>query len=267
MTRPIVVMAEDYGVSHGVCDAALDLVAMGRISAIAARPGGAAFATRAGELAALEGGIGVGLTLSWGERGALPFGLGALAGRHDRDALVETVTRELEDFVRAVGRPPDFVGARAEVHTLPNVRGALFLALEIAGLYGRLWLRDPRERLGARLRRRVGFGAATLAHVGARGFAREAAARGWSTNRGYAGFLPRAPGLAVPAAYERLVQACGPAPLLVCRPAYRDATLEAYDSRAEMRERELFYLSSQRFADLMEVLSLDLVAAPTATMR
>jgi len=51
---------------------------------------------------------------------------------------------------------------------------------------------------------------------------------------------------------------------MVVRPAYPDATLEAADPRVDFRQRELFYLSSERFADLMEVLAWRLAPAPAA---
>lgn len=240
----IVVCVEDYGIAHGVCDAALDLLAMGRVSAIAARPGGAAFATRAAELAALERSVGVGLSLDLGETPAR-LSLAALAGRLDRERLRARVLRDLDAFAAAVGRPPDFVGAPGEAHTLPGLRGALLEALAARDLAGRLWLRDPGGLL-------------------ARGFRRAASAGGYETNRGYAAFPRRGRDRPVPATYERLVQRLGPAPLLVGTPAYRDATLDALGPRAEIRERELFYLSSERFADLMEVMAWRLVPAPAA---
>lgn len=259
----IVVCAEDYGIAHGVCDAAMDLVAMGRVSAIAARPAGAAFATRAGELAALPRTIGIGLSLDPAQGRTGRFTARAIAGRLDRDVLRAAMLRDLDAFTQAVGRPPDFVGSPGEVHTLPMVRDALLRSLAERGLGG-VWLRDPSERLSARLRRRTGFAAASLAHGFARGFARAARARGHATNRGYAGFPPRDADAPVPATYERLAQMPGPEPLLLVRPAYPDATLAALDRRVDFRKRELFYLSSERYADLMEILGWRLVPAPSA---
>lgn len=259
----IVVCVEDYGLAHGVCDAALDLVAMGRVSAIAARPGGVAFATRAAELAALDRDVGVGLCLDLGGSPAA-LARAALSGRLDHEALVARMLRDLDAFGEAVGRPPDFVGSPGEVHTLPVLRAALFRALAQQGLAGRLWLRDPSERLSARLRRRTGFLAASVADGLARGFARAARARGHATNRGYAGFPPWSPDAPAPTTYERLAQRLGPEPLLVVRPAYPDATLAAADPHVDFRKRELFYLSSERFADLMEILAWRLVPAPGA---
>ncbi len=138
----------------------------------------------------------------------------------------------------------------------------MFLALEIAGLAGRVWLRDPSERLSSRLRRRVGLLGASGASALASGFGAQARGHGYETNAGYGGFIPRGADAPVPPAYERLAQNLGPAPLLVCRPGYRDATLDGLDPHAPMREAELFYLSSSRFADLIEVLALTLVPAP-----
>ncbi|GGK31658.1 ChbG/HpnK family deacetylase [Salinarimonas ramus] len=265
MGRPIVVAVEDYGVAHGVCDAALDLVAMGRVSAIAARPRGAAFATRAGELADLPRGIATGLALDLANGRPARFLANALAGRLDRDALVAAITAEIDLFAQSVGRTPDFLGAPGELHVAPGVRAALLLALDVYGLAGRTWLRDPSERLSARVRRGLASLRAGSASALATGFASAARRRGYVTNEGYAGFLPGTRDLAIPTAYERLAQAPGRAPLLVTRPAYPDATLEALDRLSERRGRELFYLSSTRFADLMEILDWRLVPAPGLT--
>lgn len=260
--RPLVVCADQYGLAHGVCDAALDLVAMERVSAITAVVDGIAFRKRAADLAKLPPSVGVGLFLGFGGASATSILRDVAAGRLDRDATITDLRRQIAAFREGVGRDPSFLGSPGEVHTLPVLRDAVLLALGLEAPSSRLWLRDPSEPLVRRLRRGIGLLRASIASWGAVGFRRAAAAKGHSTNRGYAGFLPRAEPAGIPSAIERMLSDLGPAPILVTRPAYRDAALERLDPGADRRERALFYLSSGRFADLLEVARLDLVPAP-----
>ena len=260
--RPLVVCADQYGLAHGVCDAALDLVAMERVSAIAASVDGIAFRTRAAELARLPSGVGAGLHLAFAGASAIAMARKVLSGRLDRDATVAEIRRQIAIFRDRVGRDPAFVGSPGEVHTFPGLRDALFLALGLERIGAPLWLRDPAEPFMRRIGGGVGLLRASAATWGAIGFRRAAAAEGFGANRGYAGFLPRAEAASIPGAIERMMRNLGPAPVLVTRPAYRDATLERIDPEGERRERALFYLSSGRFADLMEVARLRLVPGP-----
>lgn len=260
----MVVCADDFGLTHGVSDAILDLVSFARLGAVAVRPRGPAFAARADELRALDGRIGIGMLLVLAPaRGEAGFAARALAGRLDRDVLVQTILRDLDLFAQRIGRMPDFVGAPGEVHTLPGVRGALLRALASRLPSGGIWLRDPRERLGTILRRGVSRPSASLRAGLATGFRGAARARGFATNEGYAGYWRRG-GLSTRTLFERHVagfSASGAArrtnaPLLVCRPGYRDDALDALDPHAQSRVEEFMYLSSTRFTDLWEALKI-----------
>lgn len=261
-TKSLLICADDYGLTHGICDAVLDLVSFARLSAIGVRASGPVFAQRAGELAALDASIAVGLVLDFTPLARKPAALAtrALLGAFDRDAFAAAIERDLDAFEARIGRAPDFIGSPGEIHVLPTLRGALFAPLaRRRGTRPAPFLRDPSERIGAILRRGVSRPAALARKGLAGGFAAGARRRGFAVNDGYAGYWRRNVPVPVPTLVERhVVGLVGgrrrTAPVLVCRPGYRDDALDAIDPDAQVRVEELMYLSSRRFTDLWEAL-------------
>ncbi|MCG6121232.1 MAG: ChbG/HpnK family deacetylase [Microvirga sp.] len=254
--KTVIVCADEYGVTDGASHAILDLIGMERVSAVAAEVEGAAWRRFAQPLAELRREVGIGLHLSLGDGSSSPFGAVALP-----DA-VASVERQVETFRDATGFSPDFVGARGHAHVFPGHRRALFLALERVGLEGRVWLRNPSASPITVLRRGRARAQALMANALALGFAREARRRGYATNEGFAGFVAGPADFPVERDFQRYLQHRGPAHLVVCRPSYLDDEIERLDRRAERRMRELMYLSSNGFTDLLEVLGLRLSRGP-----
>lgn len=269
--NPLLICADDYGLTHGICDAVLDLVSFARLSCIGVRAGGSVFAQRAGEIAALNRSIALGLVLDLAPLagGQAALAARALVGALDRDALATAIERDLDAFEGRIGRAPVFLGSPGEIHVLPTIRGALFAVLERRrGSLPAPFLRDPSERIGAVLRRGVSRPAALARNALAAGFAARARRRGFAVNDGYAGYWRRNVPLPVPTLFERHVVGLAgarrrAAPLLVCRPGYRDDALDTLDPDAQVRVEELMYLSSTRFTDLWEALRLVPTPHPT----
>ncbi|TVR07802.1 MAG: ChbG/HpnK family deacetylase [Salinarimonadaceae bacterium] len=252
----VIVCADGFGETEGASQAILDLVGMERVSALAVQADGAAWPRFAQPLAKLRRDVGIGLQLSLGDGSPSPF---------DPVALPETVAaiaRQVAAFADATGFAPEFIGARRHAHVFPGYRRVLFLALERVDLAGLVWLLDPSASPLAILRRGRARARAFAASALALGFAREARRRGYATNTGFAGFVAGPADFPVERDFQRYLQHRGPAHLVVCRPAYLDDEIERLDRRADRRMRELMYLSSTRYTDLLEVLGLRLLHAP-----
>ena len=133
--------ADDYGTSHAVCDAILELADQGRLSATSVLVGGAAWPERAADLAALsavrEGRVQVGLHFNLTEGAPMSpelaqatprgYGLGTLIAQAHLHLLPTAALgaewrAQWEAFVQAWGRPPDYVDGHQHVHHLPQVR-------------------------------------------------------------------------------------------------------------------------------------------------
>lgn len=281
--RPVVLCADDFALTEGVSRVILALAGRGRISATSAMTTEPAWDRLARELDPHRPTLGVGLHLNLttgrplaggpglSRAGAFPS-LRELMGRAFRRTLPlaeirAEIAAQLDAFRQAAGRAPDFVDGHQHVHVLPGIRKALIEVLAKQGLAGRLWLRDPSDRLGAVLRRPC-WAKALVVGAFAQGFARDAGAAGFATNAGFSGFSAFAaePGT-VADLFEGAFARLGPAPVVMCHPGAADPALRALDPVVEARPLEAAYLASERFAALLEERGLTLSPKPVVQAR
>ena len=274
----VVLCADDFGLTEGVSRGIIELARQGRLSATSVmshRPWWPRFAP---DLAGLHGRLGVGLhlTLSLGQPlgamrqfapdGAFPAYADvlrkALLGRLPVHEIRQEVDRQLDAFEAAHGRPPDFVDGHQHVHVLPGIRRQLLAALRDRGLSGRLWLRDPSDRVAAILKRDVATRKALIVRsLGAR-FGKAARRSGFAVNEGFSGFSPFDPARDIGADLERSFKELGPRPVVMCHPGHIDAELRTIDPVVTIREREYAYLASDRFSAFLRDRALWLVPRP-----
>jgi predicted glycoside hydrolase/deacetylase ChbG (UPF0249 family) len=275
--RKIVLCADDYAMNEGVSRGILALAEMGRISATSAMTNAPAWPVLAGRLAPLAGrtGIGLHLTLTWGAPlGAMPHfaptgrmpRLGAVIGAALRrrlrlDEIAAEIGRQLDAFRDATGREPDFVDGHQHVHALPGIRQALLAVLAERGLAGRIWLRDPADRLSGIAARRPAAAKALLVAALSRGFGAQARAAGFRTNEGFSGFSPFDPARDPDRDFAAYLTATGRAHLVMCHPG-EDTNAAGLDGVVEARRRELDYLASPDFGRLLAARQVELVPAP-----
>jgi predicted glycoside hydrolase/deacetylase ChbG (UPF0249 family) len=165
----------------------------------------------------------------------------------------EEIIRQIGKFWDHFGAAPRFIDGHCHVQVLPQIRTQLFAALEQMGLAGKVWLRDSSDSLLRILRRQAGefMKALCVAWLG-NGFAKEALARGFLTNDGFAGFSAFDPGRDYAADFAAFLRAPGPRHLVMCHPGYCDEELAAVDSVTLSREQELRFLLSSAFTRLLD---------------
>ncbi|HEX2555819.1 MAG TPA: ChbG/HpnK family deacetylase [Microvirga sp.] len=278
MPHRVVLCADDFGLTEGVSRAILQLAETGRISATGAMTNRPDWPRLAPALRPLAGRIGVGLHLNLttaaplgampglAPGGALPA-LGdlmkrALLGRLPVVEIRDEIERQLDAFEGAFGAPPAFVDGHQHVHVLPGIRAALLAALVARGLRGRVWLRDPGDRMSAILRRGVSARKALVVAAFASGFRRDARAGGFDTNEGFSGYSPFESATPPERVFGAALADLGARPVVMAHPGYGSADLRALDPVVESREHELAYLKSDAFADLLRERDLVLVPAP-----
>ncbi|MCC5978630.1 MAG: ChbG/HpnK family deacetylase [Salinarimonas sp.] len=262
--RKLIVCAQEFGLSSGTSHAALDLVSMSRVSAVAVLARGAAWTSEGPALMALRKETGIGLMLEPGD-GRNPGAAIAWLLRTPRSEIARDFARQVAAFHDVAGIAPDFITSRFGFHSWPMCRAALFLMLERLQLND-LWLCNPAERLRPVMRRSRARWQALGAAAMAMGFGTMATQHGYCVNHGYAGFVQDAKTYPVWHDFERFCQYAGPAPMVFCRPAYADDMLERSDPIVDRRMRELMYLSSTRFADMLELLAIRLVRDPRESL-
>lgn len=275
--RPLVLCADDYGMNRGVNGAILELGSAGRISATSCMTNAPGWPEAAGSLPRPGGGMACGLhlTLSWGgPLGPMPrFAPGgafpplgrvmraALLGRLPVAEIAAEVGRQFDAFGDALGRPPDFIDGHQHVHVLPGIRAILLAEAARRGWMGRVWFRDPSDRVVAILRRRVGAPKALLVAALSSGFGAAAGRAGFGTNDGFAGFSPFDPRRDLAREMGAFLTDLGSRPLVMCHPA-RPCPDSGADAIAASRLREFALLSSDAFTDLLAERGLRLVQAP-----
>ncbi len=278
-TRPVILCADDYGLSPGVNAAIRDLIAAGRLTATSVMTVCPHWAAEAGALKALAGRAEVGLHLTLTDQpplGALPRlapegrlpPLGRLmrlayAGRLDAGEIRAELARQIDAFTTAWGGPPAYIDGHQHVHQLPTVREAVADAL--AGLPG-AWVRLCREPAGAILRRGVAVPKALLISGLGGGLARLARRRGIPANDRFAGvygFTGRRPFGALMA---RFLDAPAGRTLVMVHPGLPDEALRRADPLVDQRRVEYEYLKGPDFAALLAERGIRLVrftGAPT----
>ncbi len=275
--RNVILCADDFGLADGVSRGIVELAEMGRLSATGAMTNMPGWRRAAGDLKPLNGRIVVGLHLNLttgaplgsmprlAPSGVLPSLKDLLPKALKRQLWAEEVAREigrqLDAFLEVHGEPPAFVDGHQHVHVLPVIRPALIKVLTERGYAGRVWLRNPSDRVVAILRRPIGRRKALIVKSLAQGFARFARAAGFQTNEGFSGFAPL--DLSVPAEriFKDAFSKLGPRPLVMCHPGHVDDELRALDPAVESRVEELNYLKSDAFLELLEERKLKLVGS------
>jgi predicted glycoside hydrolase/deacetylase ChbG (UPF0249 family) len=258
--------ADDYAITPAVSRGILELLAAGRLTAVSVMVTEPGWPQAAGELrrCAASADIGLHFNLTLGSplgamRGLAPSGQFPLLGRLVRAALLGQVSRaeiagevarQIDTFVQHFGRLPDFVDGHQHVHALPVIRAALLRTLVEQGLAGRLWLRNPDDRLQAILARPVKRKALAVAAL-TTGFAARAGAAGFALNQGFAGFSNFDPGADYAALFDTFLRAPGPRHLVMCHPGYADDRLAELDPATKSREAELAFLRSPAFSGVL----------------
>jgi len=260
--------ADDYALSPGVSRGILEALRAGRLTAtsvLVTRPSWPVGARALGECSA-KADVGLHLNLTLGSPlGPMPAF--APCGRFPERAKVvktaargklpqaeigEEIARQIDKFCEHFGAAPDFVDGHHHVHILPQVSAQLFTALEKKGLSAKVWLRNPSDSWTRILRRnpadfKIAFG---ITWLGKR-FAKEACARGFLTNDGFAGFSAFGSGRDYAADFARYLRAPGRRHLIMCHPGYCDEELVAADSATLSREQELRFLLSSTFTGIL----------------
>lgn len=262
--RRIWLCADDYGISPGVNTAIRDLAGRGRLNATSVMAVGPSFhRSEASSLAALNTSssrvaIGLHLTLtapfrplseSFKPVSKARFLTLAATLRHaamrrfGHDALKAEITAQIEVFVDAFGRAPDFIDGHQHVHLFPQISEAVLEALQ--ALAPDAWLRQCGRiiPMSARFADRKGL----LLDILSARLRRRCAALGVRTNPAFAGTYEFDDKADFAALFPRFLDRLPAGSVVMCHPGFVDGELQQIDSLTTLREREYAYLISEAF--------------------
>ncbi|HTV33396.1 MAG TPA: ChbG/HpnK family deacetylase [Methylocella sp.] len=259
--------ADDFALARGVSHGILEALALSRVSATSVLTTSPRWPDGAKALQAFRGqaDIGLHLNLTLGRPlGPMPQLAGSgqfpdvaklvqasLKRALPESEITQEIFRQLDRFITHFGSWPDFVDGHQHVHILPQIRAALLGCLTELKLAGQIWIRSSGDRPLAILRRRREYQKALgIAWLG-RGFARQAAAKGFPVNDSFAGYSNFDPGADYAQAFRSYLRAPGRHHLIMCHPGFSDAELAAIDPVTASREKELDFLLSPSFPALL----------------
>jgi predicted glycoside hydrolase/deacetylase ChbG (UPF0249 family) len=261
--RQIWLCADDYGISRSVNAAIRELILRGRLNATSVMTAAPHF--DAGEAEALDDlnsgikraalGLHVTLTAPFKplSEGYAPLSHGhflplqkmlraAVTRRLNPERLTIEVATQVQAFVMAFGRPPDFIDGHQHVHLFPQVRDAV---LKVAAQAApEAWVRQcGRPRSARRLKDRKEL----LLDVLSVGFRRKARQLGVVTNPAFAGAYDFAGKTGYASLFPRFLAGLPAGGLIMCHPGLVDAELKRLDPLTHQREREYAYFNSADF--------------------
>jgi predicted glycoside hydrolase/deacetylase ChbG (UPF0249 family) len=261
--RQIWLCADDYGISRSVNAAIRELILRGRLNATSVMTAAPHF--DAGEAEALDDlnsgikraalGLHVTLTAPFKplSEGYAPLRHGhflplqkmlraAVTRRLNPERLTIEVATQVQAFVMAFGRPPDFIDGHQHVHLFPQVRDAV---LKVAAQAApEAWVRQcGRPRSARRLKDRKEL----LLDVLSVGFRRKARQLGVVTNPAFAGAYDFAGKTGYASLFPRFLAGLPDGGLIMCHPGLVDAELKRLDPLTHQREREYAYFNSADF--------------------
>jgi predicted glycoside hydrolase/deacetylase ChbG (UPF0249 family) len=261
--RRIWLCADDYGISRSVNAAIRDLIARGRLNATSVMTAAPHFdAEEAEALDELNSGVtraalGLHITLTGPfkplSEGFKPLNHGhfmplnkmmraAMTRRLNVERLTIEIATQVEAFVMAFGRPPDFLDGHQHVHLFPQVRDAVLkVAAEAAP---RAWLRQCGR---ARNAKRLHLKKQLVLDVLSLDFRRKARRLGIAVNSAFAGAYDFDGKMKFASLFPRFLTGLPDGGLVMCHPGFVDAELKRLDPLTHQREREFAYFNSDEF--------------------
>lgn len=267
--KRLVLCADDYGMSDGVCDAIESLIAARRLSATSVMTGFPEWRSRAAGLAEIAAakGVEVGLHLTLTDHepvspmrrfapgGNLPNLKSLLIASQLRTLpaaeLAQEIKAQFDAFENAFGAPPAYVDGHQHVHVFPVIR-RLVIAEVLRRGNPSCWMRTTVEPVLPTLRRGVAAFKASVLNVLGWRHARMTDAAGIPRNDGFRGVYDF--GLEVPYGriFDRFLDDAGVSParlLIFSHPGIVDGVLKARSGLAEARAAEYAYFASPQFQE------------------
>jgi predicted glycoside hydrolase/deacetylase ChbG (UPF0249 family) len=278
--RHIWLCADDYGMSPAVNVAIRDLVVRGRINATSVMVIAPNFyRSEAASLNILNAGetrvaIGLHLTLTAPyqplSRNFQPVRDGMFLSQQEiarhsflhrlqREVIEIEISSQLQEFIAAFDRLPDFIDGHQHVHLFPQIREALLSVVK--DVAPNVWVRQC-GRIGP-LHKRLADGKAIALDVLSSGFRRLANRYGVRVNPAFAGTYAFAKDADYAQIFPRFLRALPDGSVVMCRPGFVDAELQRLDPLTTLREREYLFLIDNSFPGVLDAHGVTLLPLPS----
>ena len=262
MTHPTITLcADDYGLAPGVGRAIRALIQAGRLQATGCMTGSPHWPAEAILLKPLEGKAQFGIHLTLTDQtplGAMPDlapqgklpSVGtmvkrAVTHRLDRAEIAAELERQLDSFVAAMGREPDFIDGHHHVHQLPVVRDVVMEIWRRRLKPRGGWVRSCWENPLTIMARGVDPIRATIIAILGLRLRWMMKAAGTPHNQSFRGVYDFSGAIPYSELFRRFTDRPGPRSLMMCHPGEVDEALKACEWLTYQREEEYRFLASE----------------------
>ncbi len=261
-TRTLTLCADDFGQSTEINQGILALLSLNRLGAVSVMSQGPAWAIAANALNEHHQTADIGLHLNLTHRfdsntytRPLPAWLiSAPLAWVDRQAVRDTFRRQIDAFIKHLGRLPDYLDGHQHVHAFPVIRAILIEVIaEYWNTASKPWVRAPDRLLDSG---QVPLKAWVL-RTANRGFAACLDKAGLHYPTGFAGLYALTPSANFPQLMQAWLQQLPSGTLIMVHPG--DQSSELSDPIRAARYVELQHLRSSLFADRLESADVQLV--------
>jgi len=247
--KPIVLCADDYGITQAVGAGIRELTAARRLSAVTCMSSAPMWPAEAELLKPLQDKIDVGfhfnLTLNLGHspvKNLAAWIISGLLGRINKDLVEREFLQQLERFESSWGKPPDFIDGHQHVHIFPGIRRPLLrLLAERYPEAERPWLRRVNPLLN-------GHDApikALMLKMLSIGLVRDSRQAEVLLSDNFAGLYSLTATADFSAMMSGWLRQSQPGTVLMCHPSISAA--QTPDDNGPARKREFQYLQSREF--------------------
>jgi len=260
----IVLNADDFGLSAGIDQGILDLLANGRLTGVSAMTTGPRWSEDGPNLAAYRTAADIGLHFSLTEvptfrseglrrSDGAPFTFSEVVDvawwrRIDRAAVRDELLRQWRAFIDILGQSPAHLDSHQHVHQLPVVRDAVLEFLDDLSESERPYVRTAVERTGTIVRRRVHAARALAFSVAGRRLRRGLAARRIRTNDGFSGIYDFRATAGYRPLFRKFLRETRNTAIVLCHPAAPGMTMPG-DRIAGARGSEYDYFAGDALAE------------------
>ena len=259
--KPVVLCADDFGMSPAINQGILSLCRARRLSAVSCMTDMPSWQQDAASLLELRGPVSIGLHFNLTEGSAskkLPQLMQyALTGRIDKVWVSTQLRRQLDVFEATTHSIPDFIDGHQHVHIFPGIRDVLLAELDSRYADKAPWIRQVRPDMSghdARLK-------AMIIQLMGRGFA-QAVDRypGLKLSGEFAGLYSLQPDADFAALLQGWLKQLPAGGLIMCHPGEADP--DQVKGMALTRHKELAFLASDAFAELLQQCQVRLSPEP-----
>lgn len=252
--KKIILCADDFGLSPGVCTGILKLAQLQRLSAVSCMVNKESFTYYAPDLQRLTGQIQIGLHFNLTEGRFLSdasrqcFSLSSLLvrthlGLLDSSLIEQEFLAQLNCFMTTMGRLPDFIDGHQHVHQFPIIRNSILKMYNKHFNDKKVYIRSIYPMLPVAA---FQFKRAVLAHTGGKALKKLLQQLSLKHNHYFAGIYDFSPSANYRVLFQQWLQHAPNNTLIMCHPG------EGSDNQDVIRlarVQELNYFSSDAFLE------------------